>query len=74
MSENTFLETGENTPEETLEKKGSGRHVAYGIAFVGGMGAATAFNMSGYPGIAMGFGMVGLIGLATFIGTLRKDD
>ena len=74
MPENTFLETSVNAPEETSEKKGAGRQVAYGIAFVGGLGAATVFNMSGHPGLAMGFGMVGLIGLATFLGTLRQDD
>lgn len=73
MAENTFLETGVEVPDENSDSKDSGRHVLFGIAFVGGMGAATVLNMSGYPGMAMGCGMIGLIGLVTFIGSLQKS-
>ncbi len=74
MAENRSFEANSEVGEQGSEKKRPGRQVAYGIAFVGGMGAATVCNMTGYPGLAFGFGMVGLVGLATFIGSLRADD
>ena len=70
MAENTYFDT---VQEESSGKRTIGKQVLFGIAFVGGMGAATFCNMSGYPGLAFGFGMIGLIGLVTFIGSLRAD-
>ncbi len=73
MADNPFITAGANAEEQKTDNKGIGKQVLFGVAFVGGMGAATVCNMSGYPGMAFGFGMIGLIGLVTFIGSLRAD-
>jgi len=73
MAEQTSFESGKEIIEQEQVSKKPGRQFIYGVAFIGGMGAATLCNMSGYPGIAFGFGMLGLIGLVMFIGSLRTD-
>ncbi len=71
MAEDTYCES---VQEKSSKKPAAGKQVLFGVAFVGGLGAATICNMSGYHGMAFGFGMVGLIGLVTFIGSLRAGD
>lgn len=73
MAEERSFENGAEIVEQEQVSRNTGKQFIYGVAFVGGMGAATFCNMAGYPGVAFGFGMLGLIGLVTFIGSLRAD-
>jgi hypothetical protein len=56
------LATGQKT-----EQAKNARLFFFGLAFIGGLGAATLCNMLGYTAWAMGLGMVGLASMAILI-------
>jgi hypothetical protein len=56
---------------QNAERAQNIRSCTLGFAFVGGLGAATLFNMLGYTGWAMGLGMIGLCCMAMFIINLK---
>jgi hypothetical protein len=55
------------TESQKVEKSKNARLFFFGLAFIGGLGAATLCNMLGYTGWAMGLGMVGLASMAILI-------
>ena len=55
------------TDNQKAEKSKNARLFFFGLAFIGGLGAATLCNMLGYTGWAMGLGMVGLASMAILI-------
>lgn len=58
------------TASQEAEKTQNGRLFFFGLAFIGGLGAATLCNMFGYTALAMGLGMVGLISMVILTLTL----
>ena len=55
------------------DKTKSARLFFYGLAFIGGLGAATLCNMMGYTGWAMGFGMLGLASMSALLLNMNAD-
>lgn len=53
------------------DKANSARLFFFGMAFIGGLGAATLCNMMGYTGWAMGLGMMGIISMVVLILNLQ---
>lgn len=55
------------------DKTKNARMFLFGLAFIGGLGAATLCNMLGYTGWAMGLGMVGIASMAILILNLFSE-
>jgi hypothetical protein len=56
-----------------VEKSENAKLFVFGLAFIGGLGAATLSNMLGYTGLAMGLGMVGLASMVILVIKMFSD-
>ena len=57
-----------------IENRHNVRQLFFGVAFIGGLGAATLCNMIGRTGWAMGLGLASLSFMAILLLSLKNDS